>query len=528
MKPPPSDDQGDSDRTLKEEDVALIEPDAGTSEESPDVRSTSRQRSTSVDILDGAPSVTSLSSLQRTSEDEPDRVPFKSRHIKLPSKLIYKGGVVNVASLKTERPPRPSSIASSVTEIEGYLHRRGPFRRWTCHFCRIRYKKFYCFKGKDEEQGILTEFRLLGHEVRPDPKDVKRPYSFSIESRIPGQRSLIFSADTREEFNRWYHILNSACSIEVRQAKNVKEMHLGGGGSVKIESLLDASKRHRSRDQIYASSRDHLDFGGSMSAPEEMLDDVTKDGRRVKKKTKGNRRRSTWQFLSLSRRKKKDKRPALLNVNFNETPLPPPPPQPEEKINEESDPVPKATLKESLSDTHVFKKPVEKTLTDPSGVVEEKGGRARGGSFMDKLRHSFRRSKNKPPKIIATRQSSSEQKSVISGYLYVQKKSFGSSWMKCWCQVPDTEAQLLCFREMNKTKPVNVVNLIGASVQVFDASGGGDEETRAPTQHMFRIVPGAMDEGDGKPMLFMSDNPYDIDTWVNALRRQVRKSQVRQ
>ena len=268
---------------------------------------------------------------------------FRLRSITLPTKITTGVASIPERPAGQNRPLRPSSIASGAIEIDGYLFKRSRrFHRWVLRYCKVRSKKFFYYRNKDEPH--VDEFRLLGHELKiPQHSEVKRPFCFQIVGRKPSMRNLTFAVDNQEDFDLWTEVLSNACSIQVHQVDDISEIYVKGSGPVQTRPLAVVKEMRESRDELDApdggpfkipsdcnipvlwsskavtrsqsvgTEARHTVLETDLTISEEALDLAvpSKKSGKPKKKGKG------WLYISLRRSKKKIKSQPTLSESFH-------------------------------------------------------------------------------------------------------------------------------------------------------------------------------------------------------------------
>jgi hypothetical protein len=276
-------------------------------------------------------------------KDVNDTDGFRLRSISFPTKITTGVASIPERPVGQNRPLRPSSIASGAVEIDGYLYKRSRrFHRWVLRYCKVRSKKFFYFRNKDEPH--VDEFRLLGHELKiPQHSEVKRHFCFQIVGRRPNMRNLTFAVDNQKDFDLWTEVLASACSIQVHQVDDIAEIYVKGPGPVQTKPLAVMRQLWESRDEsaspdggpfkissdrpihMFASSKAvtrtqsvgaevfQTVSNTDLTTSKEALDLAvpSKKSEKAKKKGKG------WLYNSLRRSKKKKKGQSVLSESFH-------------------------------------------------------------------------------------------------------------------------------------------------------------------------------------------------------------------
>ena len=499
------------------------------------------------------------------ADDEDDG--FPKRSATLPSKFgryVASGTATLPKRLPTEKPLRPSSIASGVVEIDGYLFKRSRrLRRWVQRYCKVRSKKFFYYRNKDDPP--VDEFRLLGHELNIPPQpDVKRPYAFQLMSRGHGLRNLIFAVDNKQEFDQWRDVLLNACSIQVRQVNDISQIHVEGGGPGETQPLAVAKERcgiDGSEPCLWkVASEGHMPSSGdsppvkrSMSAEAsrglKIVDDEwtrSKEALDLAVERAGTPKKRGWLYNSLRRYRKKRRRMPLIDsfkedVN-REMPLQ------EDDTNgvnflhpdntnataekgstrsidskEMKMPTPVSTFKPTLKQSHSdvvesvanrgTKKEVHRTHTDPD---------TRSGGVLRRLSDKWR-SPSRKKKHPDAQSTVSSMRPLLNNLLHVQNNkglSRTSAWTQYWCVLQD--AYIYCYRRSAGAdpRPVLGVPLISGHVERCST----DEDVQKGN-YLFRVIPKeeAGTNGDVKPVVFRACAEQELEKWVGTIRDHIKE-----
>lgn len=465
------------------------------------------------------------------------------------------------------RPLRPSSIAMGVIEIDGYLFKRsGRFRRWVQRYCKVRSKKFFCYRNKGEPP--VDEFRLLGHELKTPPQhEVKRLFCFQIMGRKPGMRNLTFAADNEEDFTRWKDVLSSACSIHVHKVDDISEIYVKGSGPVQTQSLAVAKEKGRSRDELdvpdvghwKSPSEGNTPLGGNSPALKRSRSADVDAGLRglaydltmskealdlaVPVEKVDTPKKRGWLYNSLRRPKKKKTRPPLSEsfqyVSKHEKMVKKSVEDvsvvitSEKKLSNTTDeaslqsseskelPMPvqvsefKAKLTQSVSaeppstSTGIVKKPAAKSVSYPTDT--------RSPGPLRRLSDRWRMSrKKKKPDL----QPASSTSAIISNLLFIQSnKGYSRSltWSEHWCVLQDS--YLYCYRNHGDSRPALSIPLVAGRIE--ECSTDGDLEKG---YHLFRVIPkkGTTASGlEAKPVVLRADLESELKKWVGAIENHI-------